>query len=578
MAVDLTRAIKNVKRTGEIVETLIRYGFEDVVVELGLGGLVDRGRRLFGRPVEAHKASRAERLRRAMEELGPTFMKLGQLLASRPDLIPEEWAQEFRKLQASGPTLPFDEIRKRLEEEFPGGLEEVFRSIDEKPLAAASMAQVHRAVLKDGTRIVLKVLRPGTEELTTADIEVMRSLAQFAENYFANLGYSPTEVVSEFARELKREVDLTYEGRATDRMRRAFEDDPCVRFPLVYWQATTRHVLALEEFRGVLLSRLKEGDLTEQQKQEVVAHGATAVLRQCLEIGFFHADPHPGNLFALIEKHGPESPQAGVPKESVAVGFIDCGMTGQIDEKTQHALSMLVVGVVKGDVEQVIRVVADLADADPNTLEDRRFRSDVHEFISHFEGATLSQINMPALLGEFFQKLRSHSIKCPADLVLLIKALTTIETVGRELDPSFDMVKHATPFVEKVVKRQFGARALKRRMRESLVEYADLLEKLPGEVHTLITQVRRNRLAINLEHRGLARLTQTIEHASRNIAFALIITGMVVGSAILVHASRGGSILGLNGLGVMGFVAAGVLTVLHILTNRAWLKDKRRKR
>jgi ubiquinone biosynthesis protein len=255
------------------------------------------------------------------------------------------------------------------------------------------------------------------------------------------------------------------------------------------------------------------------------------------------------------------------------VCFIDCGMTGHIDDKTQQQLADLIAGVVTTDADRVIAVVGALCDADPSKLEERPFRADVREFISNFKDTPLERLNMGRLLSEFFDKLRIHHIRCPADLVLLIKALSTIEAVGASLDPKFDMVGYARPYVEKLVSRKYGLGALRKRLESGLLRYAELAEDLPGDVRFLITQIKRNRLAINLEHKGLSRLTQTIEHASRNISFALIISAMLVGSAILVLADRNSSLGVLTALGIAGFLAAAILVVLILITNRR-LKDR----
>jgi len=565
--------IRNVKRYAEIIDVLVRYGFEDMVMLLGLDGVLERGVRLLrgGQEPKGETLAlpRAARVRMVMEELGPTFMKLGQMLSCRKDLVPAEWATEFAKLQAKGPQLEYEVIAETLKEEFgEEGMAELFELIEEKPLAAASMAQVHRARLKDGTPVVLKILRPGTEERTRADMELLQTLAGFAEAHLSNFGFSASDVLREFTRELKREVDFTHEGRSTDKLREAFKDNPNVRFPMVYWEATTRRVLAIEEFKGILLADLKEGDLTAEQSTEVVAYGADAVARQCLEIGLFHADPHPGNLFAIIEEDG-----------NVVAGFIDCGMTGRIEERTMIQLAKLVKGIADQEVDEVIGVIMHLADVPDAKVDDRIFRADMADFVHGFEGTTVDQMDLPVLLDEFFERLRAHKIRFPAELVLLVKSLTTIQSVARSLDPDFDMITHLRPYVKRVLTKRYGVEALTRRAGESAREYAELFEELPGDVRRLLEQVRRNKISINLEHRGLTRLTRTIEHGSRNIGYALMVAGLIVSSAIVLHAGdrpTGTSGIGLKTVGVMGFVAAGVLTLTMVFANRKWLSGKDR--
>lgn len=552
----LEQKIRNIKRVADVVGVLVKHGFGDVVQELGFEKLVERSNRVFGlrRIVpEFEHLPRKVRLRKAMEDLGPTFTKLGQVLSTRPDLIPEEWAEEFKLLQDDAPKLTTEEVETRLKEEFGDRIDTLFEKIDYSPLAAASMAQAHRATLKTGEEVVIKILRPGIQEITRADMETMRLIAEYAESRFSNLGYSPVEVVSQFARELEKEVDLTHEGRATDRLRRIFEGDPGVVFPKVFWQATTRNVLTVEEMKGQQLSRLDPATMTMEERRAIVENGARAVLRQCLEVGFFHADPHPGNLFAL---------PGGV------IAFIDCGMTGQLDDRTTQDLAELVAGVARGDVDMVLSVMASLADIEPSKLDDRPFRADVREFVARFQSTPMEELNFGLLLREFFEKLRDHHIRCPGDLVLLIKALTTIESVASTLDPSFELATFARPFVEKLVMRKYSVSAATKRLQLGAVQYAELMEDLPREVRGIFAQIRKNKFAINLEHRGLSRLTHTIEHASRNISFSLIIASMFVGSAILMLAARGSTTWVTNAFAIAGFVASILLLLVMVITAR----------
>ncbi|MBL9120543.1 MAG: AarF/ABC1/UbiB kinase family protein [Phycisphaerae bacterium] len=559
------RTIRHVKRYSEILDVLVRHGFDDVVSNFGLDRLLQRGYGLVGAKREPTELmSRPARMRRVMEDLGPTFMKLGQMLSCRKDLVPDEWSKEFEKLQAEGPKLPFEAIREVLHAEFVGREQELFASIEEEPIAAASMAQVHRAVLTDGKPVVLKILRPGTEQRTQADLEILSTLAEFVENHFANVGFHPTDVVREFARELKREVDFTYEARSTDTLRRAFADDPNVRFPEVYWKATTRRVLALEEFTGVLLSRMTEENLTPEQRRDVVSHGADAVAKQCLEIGVFHADPHPGNLFALVQPDG-----------RAIAGFIDCGMTGRLERRTMDELAQLVKGVAEADVDRVIEICGAFANVPPTTLSNPAFRADMADMVRSFEVRSFEQFDLPGLLNSLFETMRAHRLRFPAELIMLIKALTTIEAVGRSVDPTFDLIAHLRPSIERVVRQRYGWKAIRGRLLRNLGEYAALIEDLPSEIKLLIAAARQNNFAINLQHKGLSTLTQTIEHASRNIGFAMMVTGLTVASSILVHASGSPERAGLQSLGIIGFIAAGVLAIVYLIANRRWISSQR---
>ncbi len=551
----ISDGIRHINRYREILEVLISTGLSDIVQELGLDRLVTRGLNLVrSRPSpEVAQQTRPERLRHAMERLGPTFIKMGQVLSTRPDLIPQEFADEFARLQSDAPKLSFEIIRAELESAFPGRVDQLFKSIDEAPLAAASIAQTHVAILHDGAEVVVKVRRPGIDDITRTDIEILRTLAKFVENHFNNLGYSPTEVINEFARELAKEIDLTHEGRATDRLRNAFANDPLVVFPEVHWEATCKTILCVQKINGTLLSNLQDSQFTDAERRLMVSAGARAVMRQTLELGFFHADPHPGNLIAL---------------EGGRIAFIDCGMTGQLDRHTSELLADLVHGVVAADVDKVVRVVGELADAEPKVLANRVFLADVRDFIGHFSSTPLDQLDLGSLLLEFFHKLREHNLRCPGDLVLLIKALTTIEGVAERIDPGFDLMSVAQPYVERLVRQRYGYRAIRRRLQNMAMSYTQLAERLPTDIKQIVDSVNRERLTINLEHHRLDNLTETIEHASRNIAWALVIAALFVGSAILVLANRGDTLWGVSTLGIIGFVSAAVMVVVRVAANQ----------
>jgi ubiquinone biosynthesis protein len=548
------RTIRGTRRARQIFTILVRYGFSTVVQEIGLDRLLLKSRKAIGvAEPDAHvvREPTEVRLRRAMEELGPTFIKLGQILSMRPDLVPPHWAEEFEKLQGEVPPVEFEQVRARLEEEYGDRLDELFDSIEEEPLAAASIAQVHRAVLAGGERIVLKVLRPGIEEVIASDMDILHVIAEFAESHFSDLPYSPTEVVDQFSRELSRETDMMHEARSADRMRRGFQDNDAVTFPKIFWNATTPKVLAMEEIRGTLLSKMRTANLSESDRRAIVANGTDAVFRQCLEIGFFHADPHPGNIFAL---------------PGGRICFIDCGMVGHIDPDTAGVLADLVHGVIDGDLNRVVDVTLTLAGADPGLADDRTLRADTWEFISRFERSTFDKLEMGNMLRDFFERIRRHQLRVPADIVFLIKAITTIEGVGEQLLPSFDIAAHVEPYLERLVRRRYGIGALRRRFQDSMLGYAQLAESLPGQVRSLIYSFRRNRFTVNLEHRGLDRLTETMNRASGTIANAVFVAALILGSSILILAdSTAGTRGALTIIAAIGFGMALIIIAAHTL-------------
>ena len=549
--IGIRRGIRNTKRAAEVIAVLAKHGFRQFLSDTGIERMIERGQEILlrSKPEAATPAKPfAVRVREALEELGGTFIKLGQVLSTRPDLVPPELAEELRSLRSNCPTVPYAEISKRLEEEFGEKLDEHFQSIDEVPLAAASIAQVHRAVLKDGTNVVLKIVRPGIEETIESDIDILTELARLTENRISELGYSPKETVREFQQELSREVDLLYEGRSTDRFRKNFADDSKIHFPIVYWPSTTRRVLTLEHVQGTLLSETDFSTMSAEQRRTIVEKGSEAVFRQCLEHGFFHADPHPGNIIATADG---------------GICFIDCGMTGRIDRQTMQSLATLVMSVINSDLDKVLEATMSLCDADKTLKFDRAFRRDAWSFIARFERGTIESLDMAGLLNEFFALMRRYRIRCPADLVFLIKALSTIQGAAREIDPMFDLVAHGRPQIEKLIRDRYGFTATRDRLLTSAQRYLSLMEDLPDEVRDVLDQLRRREFSVNLRHHGMDRLNDdTLEHASGTIAVGLVIAGLLVGSSVLILAELGIEVSKiLRGVGVTGIVIAILLAI-----------------
>jgi len=550
----IKRTIRSTKRLGEIIKVLSAFGFQQVVLDTGLHRLLDSVKEDWVSEIASLAANqpRAVRFRLVLEQLGPTFIKIGQILSTRPDLIPQEWTEELKKLQDRCTNVPFSAIYEVLEREFPGNLNLLFESIEETPLAAASLAQVHRAKLTDGTEVVIKVLRPGSRKMVEEDMTLLEGMAQLVEQYFSNLGYSPSSVAREFSRELLKELNMVNEGQATDKLRRYFEHDGTVYFPRVYWQATTRNVLTLEEIKGRLLSTLTPDDLTRAERRAIVARGTDAVFAQCLQFGFFHADPHPGNIFL---------------KDDGSICFIDCGMTGQLDRQTTEHLIDLVAGVIRGNIDKICRVVIELTDVDPTVTDQRDFRSDVQHLVGLFQDTDLAHLDIGTMLNEFFRMLQRYKIRCPADLIMLTKALTTIEGVAEQFDPSFDVLAHVEPRIQKIVISRYGLYAIRERMQKTLTNYLELFEDLPSDLQSFLGHFRHNRFTLNLELRRLEHLADKIDLSSRVMGMAMIISALIVGSSILILADRMSDTTGFLGtLGVIGLILAGIYSTGFVVS------------
>ncbi len=542
----LRKTFKNTKRLAEIIKVLSKFGFREVITETGLHRFLGKTSDDIAKDHQSQieKLSRPVRARMVLEELGPTFIKIGQILSTRPDLIPPEWAAEFSELQDNVSPVSFESIHQVLADEFPDRLDLLFDSIEEMPLAAASLAQVHRAVLINGEAVVIKVLKPGNRERVEDDVSLLESMAELVEQYFSDLGYSPIEVANEFSRELLREVNFIQEAQATERLYRYFENDPDISFPRVYWQASTRNVLTLEEIKGTPLSEISPAQLGPVLCRTIVANATKSVFKQCLKFGFFHADPHPGNIFLL---------------DGGQLCFIDCGTTGHLDRKTAEHLVDLVAGVIKGNIQLLCRVVIELTDVDPAMTDRRDFRADLQQLVSQVQSTPLEHINLATLLSSFFAMLQRFKIRCPSDLMLLVKALSTIEGVAAEIDPTFDVLAHVAPEIEEVVTSRYGIGAIRKRMQKTFTSYLLLLEDIPRDIQRFLDHARHHRFTLNLELMRIEHLGEKIDLSARMMGMAMIIAALIVGSSILILADRLSSTQGIIGdLGIIGLILAGI--------------------
>ncbi len=540
-----TKLIKNLPRMKEIVSVAAKFGFGEMIRDTKLGTFLGK----FKKTHDIEQKPAKVRFRLALEELGPTFMKLGQVLSMRPDLVPPEWSEELANLQDSCPIVPWNEIKKELEKEYGAKIDELFASIDETPIGDGSMAQVHKAIAKDGKHIVLKILRPNIEKTVKSDLEVLEAIATILNNHGAKLGFDPKEVIDTFAEALDNELDLRHEADST-KMLQAMTEDNAAIFPEVFSDISTKRILAIEEVKGAELTKWKEQNYTQEQRDKIVANGAHAVVRQTLEIGFFHADPHPGNIFVLKDEK---------------LCFIDCGMTGRVEESMRKDLAMLLYGVSENNIDTVTKSFLRLGDISIDDVNNRELRKDLQDFIERFTEGPLGDVDMGSMLTAFLDGLRKHNVKCPGDLILMIKALITIEGVGKELSPAFNLVDYAKPTIEKLVKSQFGFSALKNRTEISAQLWAQLAERLPGDATRMLDRIRRNKVRFQVDVESIENMTHAIDRSSTNVSLAMIISALIVGSSIMVLANRSEEMDIRAILGLLGYLFAGTLSVWQLI-------------
>lgn len=543
----VNRNIRSIRRYRNILGILIKYGFGHVVEQLNIDYYLELGRRIVTlgtAPKNIDRLSQPERLRLAMEELGPTFIKLGQILSTRADVIPRDFIEEFSKLQDRVPSLPVEEIHSQIHRELGMPIEDIFAEFSSVPIAAASIAQVHRARLRTGEDVVVKVRRPGIVEVIETDIDILSGLAYLVENHIPGGElYDPSGLVKEFRRTIYREMDFSREGHTIDRFAANFEDDPTVYVPQVYWDFTGDSVLTMEYVDGIKVSELALLNSKGHDPKAIARNGSNAFLKQVLEHGLFHGDPHPGNFFIL---------------EGDRICMLDYGMVGRLDETMKYRMVDFIMAVLQKDVDRIISLLLYSGELTDET-DIKALRRDLTEFIDEYYEIPLKDIRVGKLLMDFVDMMTEYRIKFPSDMMLLGKALVTMEGIGRQLDPDFNMVDHLRPFMEKMVRERLNPASLSKEMFNVLQSYGSLAKNLPRDLKEFINRVNRNKFKIDLEHRGLEKLIADLDKSSNRLSFALIIGSLVVGSSLIIQSDKGPLLFGLPVLGILGYLIAGFL-------------------
>lgn len=542
--------VRDLGRLQDIASVLIRWGFGDVVKRMGMAGVLEKaGRLLHWQAVEEGRLRMdvPTRLRCTLQDLGPTFVKLGQVLATRVDLLPPAWIDELGKLQNAVPALRWDAVLPQLREDLGAEPEAVFARVEHEPLAAASLAQAHRAWLADGSAVVLKIRRPGIRDTVEADLRLLKHLAVIVEKNLPELRrYHPQRIVQQFSASLRRELDFAAECRNAERIAHNFAGRDDIVIPRVYWQWTCERLNVQECLEGVPGRDLAAVDAMGLDRVQLARTGAGLVLKMVLEDGFFHADPHPGNIFYMPDG---------------AIGVIDFGMVGRVTEQRRFQIVRLLHGLVAHDSAAVAEVLADWTEEN-NDIDEVRLQESADVFVDQYRGVPLKDLRMGAMLGDVTAMLREHGLSLPADLALMIKAFLTLEGMGRQLDPDFDMASEARPYLERAMLERFAPDVLVRRGRRTLSGLVDLLRDMPRDVHRLLQSARRGKLQMHIEVDTLRAFGEQVDRAANRLTMGIITASLVIGSSIVMNSVGGGvSNRWLMALGVLGFVGAALCGV-----------------
>lgn len=529
---------QDVQRLRQLFTVLAKYGYGHIIERLGL-----RDSRFLGIiiPTPSTKPlSNPERLRQTLEELGPTFVKLGQILSTRPDLVPPAYIDEFSKLQDNVPPFPFEEAANQIRMELGAGVEEVFTHFDQNPIASASLAQVHKATLQNGAQVAVKIQRPDIKQLIESDIDLLHLLARLVEKSIPELRlYSPRKVVREFERAITRELDFTIEAANAERFRRNFRLNPDLYFPKVYEELSGKKALTMELIEGV---KITDAPLYGYDPRLIARRGLRAVLEMVFRDGFFHADPHPGNIFVL---------------EAGRLAYLDLGLVGRVSEEVRDTMILLLLSIIREDFEEVVRIFYKIGIKEDD-IDISEFRADVIDICERHFGKPLKYMELGAFIKDILKGVFKHKTKIPLEYALMCKALITMEGVGKKLDPDINIFEESHPYLVEIFKKRYNLDRVSQDLAKSVVTLSRTIQEAPPQLKGILDNLESGKFKIRVENTGTEKSVSTWEKIVNRLILSLITSTLIISSFLLILFGKS-SLTTL--IGILGFLAAGFLSL-----------------
>ncbi len=505
----IPQAVRNAARLQQVISVLAKYGLARWLHRIPLDWLQNLFRTSQGDAIVG--LSWSERVREAMAELGTTFIKIGQILSTRPDIIGPDLADKLSGLQSNTPPDKFPAVRELLEKELQQPLASVFATFEEEPFASASIGQVHLATLHDGRRVAVKVQHIGIEDNIRSDLEIAQDLASLVEAHSTEAAlYRPVATIAEASRSLLKELDFRKELRNAQIFARHFRDDPTVRFPRMFPELSTRRILTMEYLEGTELSQIDDDADGNIDRQALAEHGAGIFLEMVFRDGFFHADPHPGNMLVMND---------GV------IGVLDCGMVGRIDDMLRDQFEDLLLAAVDGDSDRVVDSIITLGEL-PDAFDRRSLTQDIVEFFDHYSTMDFNEFELSTALNDATEIIRRQNIRLPSRLSMLIRMLAVLEGTAERLSPSFNMVDLLRPYRGRIVKRRLSPRRMRRRLLAAYRQWNHLLDIAPGDIADIPEKIKQGRFDVHLDHRRLDGLVSRLVRG-------IIVSSLFVGSSLL---------------------------------------------
>jgi ubiquinone biosynthesis protein len=551
------RQLKHIRRYNKILSVLLRYGFDDYVAYLEENHRFPLIRKIISKQrfKRAVNLNKWEKMRMVCEDLGPTYVKFGQIISNRPDLLPEALIMELQKLQDSVPPFPYKDVEEILLKEFGKPIRDLYKEFDPKPIASASMAQVHKAVLHDGTIVAVKVQRPNIKQIIIEDIKIMRDMAEMLSRRIPSLrSFDAVGLVDNFADSIQKELDFIHESWNLQRFKHQFRNDPDIFVPNYYKELSSAKVITQDFIFGFKISDT-EKMLEKGLDRKIIAKRAiNSFYQQLFEYGFFHADPHAGNLMAM---------------DNNRVAYLDFGMMGSIMRRDMENLGNLILAIEDGNIKRIIKYIHFLGDI---TLinDSRQLEFDVHEFVGKYSVTEKYQDNISEILLDLKDIIIKHELKVPAHFFLLTRAMVSVEGIVRKLDPELSLTDEVRPYIINMIKKDHGITSIGKRLWNFATEFGSYMEDFPNDLRQFMKMAKNGQIKVDLNHRGVDPMIYTVERVTRQMVLTILIASFMVGSALLVVSEVPPLWYGMSAWAWFGFGFAFVLVVMMIasLSNR----------
>jgi ubiquinone biosynthesis protein len=555
-------------RLGKIIRILVKHGFGDITQRLF--------KKTETRPVDPKEKEwtvqnglpSPQRVRYALEELGPSFIKLGQLFSTRADIFPPEYIEEFTKLQDQVPPVPFNHIRDIIQKELRRPLEEIFAEFARESMAAASVAQVHLAKLFSGEQVAVKVVRPGIDKEIKKDIRLMYAFAKRAEKTFEIARIiGATNLVKEFEQTIFKELDMFIEAGNIEKFAKNFKETDEIHIPRVHWDTTTKSVLTMEHIPGIKMDQVDEIRAHGIDPKEIAMIGLRSFSRQLMDFGFFHADPHPGNTIVMLDGR---------------VGLVDFGITGYLDDDTMKHIANLFLGYAEHDYDLVMEALLDTGLINENTMDLKSFRRDLMDTSEPFYGRSLQTVSVKEVYDQVIHLVYKYKIRLPRNLLLLFKTFIQTEALGKILGSDASLLEVTKPYAKELIERSYMSKSILRNIRKDTLAMGEHMKMMPKLVHHILDQTAKGKQRIELRHTGFQKINAQLVKSINRVIIGIVISASLIAAAMVLNAPRHifsftVNLFGFEGvpltalLGLTGYIIATILAawlIIMILRSR----------